>query len=199
MGEGSPPQFIGTSAIRLKNRHSTAPLDRGLVRVASAEDQWTEAVLQADRSRPPVFIIISESGEKLGIAKHAHLDAGFGVSGHRCNQRRREQPVDEVLLDSLAIKALYQGMRLRRYPERLKTGATAADNTAREQRGRPFRTGLSGNPAGRPPGSRNRATLAVEALSGRRGRSDYPEGCREGQGRGYDGVAAVSRAHPATA
>ena len=55
-------------------------------------------------------------------------------------------------------------MRLRRYPDRLKTDAIAADNTAREQRGRPFRTGISGNPAGRPPGSRNRATLAAEAL-----------------------------------
>jgi uncharacterized protein DUF5681 len=30
--------------------------------------------------------------------------------------------------------------------------------------GRPFEKGQSGNPAGRPPGSRNRATLAVEFL-----------------------------------
>ena len=33
-----------------------------------------------------------------------------------------------------------------------------------EQRGRPFRKGQSGNPAGRPPGSRNRATAAIAAV-----------------------------------
>ena len=31
-------------------------------------------------------------------------------------------------------------------------------------RGRPFRKGESGNPAGKPPGTRNRATLAVQEL-----------------------------------
>lgn len=35
--------------------------------------------------------------------------------------------------------------------------------TARAKQGR-FRAGTSGNPAGRPPGARNRATLAAEAL-----------------------------------
>ena len=34
----------------------------------------------------------------------------------------------------------------------------------RPQRGRPFKQGQSGNPVGRPAGSRNRATLAAEAL-----------------------------------
>jgi hypothetical protein len=39
-----------------------------------------------------------------------------------------------------------------------------ADKTAGKQRGRPFRRGESGNPAGRPLGSRHKATLAAEAL-----------------------------------
>lgn len=41
-----------------------------------------------------------------------------------------------------------------------------AENTMRKQRGsgRPFQPGQSGNPAGRPAGSRNATTLAVEAL-----------------------------------
>jgi hypothetical protein len=46
-----------------------------------------------------------------------------------------------------------------------------ADNTPQEQRkqrrggpGRPFVKGRSGNPAGRPPGSRNRATRSADAL-----------------------------------
>ena len=41
-----------------------------------------------------------------------------------------------------------------------------AENTRNKQRGpgRPFQAGQSGNPTGRPPGSRNSATLAVEAL-----------------------------------
>ena len=38
------------------------------------------------------------------------------------------------------------------------------DNTAEIQRGRPFEKGVSGNPTGRPRGSRNATTLAVEAL-----------------------------------
>jgi hypothetical protein len=36
--------------------------------------------------------------------------------------------------------------------------------TATKQRGRPFQPGRSGNPAGRPAGARNKASLAVEAL-----------------------------------
>jgi hypothetical protein len=39
-----------------------------------------------------------------------------------------------------------------------------AENTAPKQRGRPFKPGKSGNPKGRPKGSRNQATLLVEAL-----------------------------------
>jgi Family of unknown function (DUF5681) len=39
-----------------------------------------------------------------------------------------------------------------------------AENTAGQQRGRPFQPGQSGNPSGRPKGSRNTTTLAVEAL-----------------------------------
>lgn len=40
----------------------------------------------------------------------------------------------------------------------------AADKTARQQRGKPFKPGQSGNPSGRPQGSRNAATLALESL-----------------------------------
>ena len=42
--------------------------------------------------------------------------------------------------------------------------APAVDEAAPSSRGRPFERGKSGNPNGRPKGSRNRATLAVEAL-----------------------------------
>lgn len=38
------------------------------------------------------------------------------------------------------------------------------DNTAKEQRGKPFKTGESGNPSGRPKGSLNKTTLALQAL-----------------------------------
>src|SRR6478672_4594145 len=40
----------------------------------------------------------------------------------------------------------------------------SAENTAGKQRGRPFQTGQSGNPGGRPKGSRNATTLALETL-----------------------------------
>lgn len=39
-----------------------------------------------------------------------------------------------------------------------------AENTAPKQRGRPFQKGQSGNPAGKPPGTRHRVTQLVEAL-----------------------------------
>lgn len=39
-----------------------------------------------------------------------------------------------------------------------------AENTAGKQRGRPFEPGRSGNPGGRPKGSRNATTRIVEAL-----------------------------------
>jgi hypothetical protein len=42
----------------------------------------------------------------------------------------------------------------------MKTG----ENTGREQRGRPFQKGQSGNPFGKPKGARHRTTLAVETL-----------------------------------
>lgn len=41
---------------------------------------------------------------------------------------------------------------------------TEAENTAGKQRGKPFQKGQSGNPDGRPRGSRNVTTLALEAL-----------------------------------
>ena len=39
-----------------------------------------------------------------------------------------------------------------------------AAKTAKEQRGRPFQKGKSGNPRGRPEGSRNKATIAAQML-----------------------------------
>ena len=39
-----------------------------------------------------------------------------------------------------------------------------AEKTAKQQRGKPFAPGTSGNPLGRPRGARNQATLAAEAL-----------------------------------
>jgi hypothetical protein len=47
---------------------------------------------------------------------------------------------------------------------RAGTPPAPADNTAGKQRGRPFEPGQSGNPGGRPKGSRNRVTQAVETL-----------------------------------
>jgi len=41
---------------------------------------------------------------------------------------------------------------------------SGAENSAGKQRGRPFKKGRSGNPDGKPPGTRHRTTLAVEAL-----------------------------------
>jgi hypothetical protein len=48
--------------------------------------------------------------------------------------------------------------------ERNPMATVTADNTAPKQRGAPFRPGQSGNPSGRPPGSRNKTTLAIEAM-----------------------------------
>ena len=42
---------------------------------------------------------------------------------------------------------------------------SSAEKTAKKQRGRPFKSGQSGNPSGRPKGSRNRVTQALEVLT----------------------------------
>jgi hypothetical protein len=44
------------------------------------------------------------------------------------------------------------------------TGAILDSDGVDKPRGRPFEPGQSGNPKGRPKGSRNKATLAMEAL-----------------------------------
>ena len=53
-----------------------------------------------------------------------------------------------------------------RTKQRLKAVAAAADTTAKKQpRGRPFPSGQSGNPRGRPKGARNRlGSQFLEAL-----------------------------------
>ena len=38
------------------------------------------------------------------------------------------------------------------------------ENSVPKQRGRPFKPGQSGNPAGKPKGARNRSTIAAELL-----------------------------------
>jgi hypothetical protein len=48
-----------------------------------------------------------------------------------------------------------------RHSDEVLENSSPADTAAR---GRPFEAGTSGNPRGRPKGSRNKATLAIEAL-----------------------------------
>lgn len=70
------------------------------------------------------------------------------------------------------------------------TTAEPADNTAKEQRGRPFLPGQSGNPKGRPKGSRNRTALAMEAVIEER----CEEIAKKAIETGLDGDASILRA-----
>ena len=68
----------------------------------------------------------------------------------------------------------------------------AADNTVGKQRGRSFKAGQSGNPAGRPKGSRNNATLAAEALLEGEFGGDNSQTVGKGKRRRFDRAAALS-------
>src|SRR4051794_36945675 len=52
----------------------------------------------------------------------------------------------------------------RAYLPKNTTMGNAAEKTVSKPRGRPFERGKSANPSGRPKGSRNKTTMAVEAL-----------------------------------
>src|SRR5262249_48958103 len=51
-------------------------------------------------------------------------------------------------------------------PTAIESPLACATNAWDGQRGRPFEPGQSGNPSGRPKGSRNRVTKAIAALDG---------------------------------
>jgi hypothetical protein len=67
-----------------------------------------------------------------------------------------------------------------------KAKVAPADNTAGKQRGRPFKPGVSGNPAGRPKGARNRFCAAML--------DDYADLWREG---GRDALRELRDEDPA--
>ncbi len=60
------------------------------------------------------------------------------------------------------LDAWKQGKQTRK--ENHPLGVTMAENTTRKQRGKPFKPGKSGNPAGKPPGARHKATMMAQAL-----------------------------------
>src|ERR1051326_5864413 len=60
-----------------------------------------------------------------------------------------------------SVDAVIGGLDVNDSPPR---ASKRAAKTARKQHGRPFSKGRSGNPLGRPQGSKNRATIAAETL-----------------------------------
>jgi hypothetical protein len=62
-----------------------------------------------------------------------------------------DSPVGPVLSEDVGV-------------DEINSAAAPAEDTAQKQRGRPFEPGSSGNPHGRPKGSRNKTTTALEAL-----------------------------------
>src|SRR5262249_52318163 len=77
---------------------------------------------------------------------------------------RRHRSPSTLTIGESAVLPERRGALIWRPTMDIPTRAPLADNTAPKQRGRPFRAGQSGNPNGRPKGSRNKTTVLVEAL-----------------------------------
>jgi hypothetical protein len=100
---------------------------------------------------PPTFITFK--------SPQAFPFEGFeGSTGRRFAQTKDLGTVGSGLLPAARAQASDN------HPTELYGECEMTETTAPKQRGRPFRSGISGNPLGRPKGARNRATLALEAL-----------------------------------
>jgi Family of unknown function (DUF5681) len=73
-----------------------------------------------------------------------------------------------------------------------KTSPPTSSATAEQTRGRPFERGQSGNPLGRPRGSRNRATQLAEALIQGHAEDARRQGAWDGVGRQCNHTTAAA-------
>ena len=100
-----------------------------------------------------------------GMRKYSCIGMGYGGAHEKANFRGRR----EIRASAAAwLLAATVGLMAKKNSEETAGRASpgGAEDTAKKQRGRPFRPGESGNPAGRPAGSRNKTTAICAELLG---------------------------------
>jgi hypothetical protein len=117
---------------------------------------------------------VSSTEQSAAVAMESASLSAVGVDG----EASAGSSCATAAVDSERQSASPEGSSTAPYPEDAHaasseassiTAAVEIDTNGQNRRGRPFERGQSGNPNGRPKGSRNRITAALEALIDARG------------------------------
>ena len=116
---------------------------------------------QDSSGQPSTFALRSLLGLRPTASRSAHPNLTRAI----VTEETDKTAVTPAAEETMPSEETTMPLQCRRRPSNEPgTGAVSPDNTDEKQRGRPFEKGTSGNPSGRPRGSRNATTLALEVL-----------------------------------